>query len=173
MKNQAFIQKSSAEKQRHLAGVLKAAAKGAIDEKMVGWILSVVYIHRQYTVSVFSDSRLFHGAIKTRADSGNLSVVQIESGNGASAAVIMPMRKNDPGKEKWVILLYTPEYHAQKGDKNAQKLQRTVCIRGHNDTVDARHNLPHHQAMAAGASGSVGNSSRSAQVIVCLRAEKT
>jgi len=116
------MQKTTEEKQHHLAGILRSAARGALDEKIIEWILSIVYINRQYAVLAFSDSKVFHDAIENaRAEDTLMSVVPVKSENGTAAAVIMPVKHNETEKDRRTILLYAPGCSNQRGDHNAKR----------------------------------------------------
>ena len=122
MKNRVFVHKTSEEKQRHLTEVLRAAAGGALNDSMIKWIISIVYIHKQYAVTTYTDNKLFYDAVESaRADNILMSVVSVQSGNGTAAAVIMPIRNCATGKDKRAILVYSPGNLCRKGATYAEK----------------------------------------------------
>ena len=118
MKNKVFTRKTAAEKRRHLSSVLRYAAGGALDDDMIGRILPKVAIHRQYTVSAYSDRLAFQQAV-AHARTGNapLSVVYARSGRGPVTAVITPRETGDVNKSKRAIYICLPNLSYRKGVK--------------------------------------------------------
>jgi hypothetical protein len=110
--------KSTAEKRRRLAAVLRNVACGGLDEEMIGRILPRVSIHRQYAVSAFSDNRTFREAV-ARAQAGNilLTVVFSRGSRRLVAAVITPRKTCGSEKPRRAIYVYAPNRRARKGAK--------------------------------------------------------
>jgi len=127
LKNKVFMRKTGEEKRRHLSAALKYTTGGALDDGTIRRILPKVDIHRQYTVSAFSDSRAFQEAVaRTQTEKVLMSAVFSRTGNGTAAVVITPLKSADPKKSKRVIYIYTPILYAGKGAKKWAKASRNV-----------------------------------------------
>jgi len=167
MNNQEFKQKSTGEKQRYLAAILKEAANGNLDDNMIEWILSVVYIHRQYAVAAYSDDKAFRQAVgAAQAGDAMASVVSVQAANGTVASVITPQKTGDGIKSNRAIFIYSPKLHLQEGEKNAQGLQGTHSVRSADDPGGAGPHLPDYKAMAPAVPCYPGHTDRRTQAAV-------
>ena len=125
LKNKVFMKKSAGEKRRRLYAVLEHIAGGSLDDVMIGLIIPKVAIHRQYTISAFSDNLAFQKAI-ARAQTGNslLSVVYSRAGNGTVAVVITPRKQDNGTKNTRAIYIYSPKLYYRKGVKKWAKASK-------------------------------------------------
>ena len=122
MRNQTFTKKTADEKRRHLASVLRNGTCGALDDGMIGRILPIVFIHKQYAISVFSDNRTFLESV-ARAQTGKskLSIVSSPARHGPVAAVVAPVKASGAKNRRWAICVYAPGRQDKKGGKEWAK----------------------------------------------------
>ena len=114
LKNTVFMQKTAEEKRKHLAAVLRYAAGGSLDDEMIGRILPKVAIHRQYTVSAFTEDLAFQEAISHAiSERAQISIVYSRIGCSTVAVVIEP--RESAAQNKWAIFIYSPNPYFRKG----------------------------------------------------------
>ena len=116
MKNRVFRRKSAEEKRNYLAAVLKHSSGGALDDAAIRRILPNVSIHRQYTVSSFTDNQAFQEAI-AHAQTGRtlLSTVFSQADRQPFAVVITPLEQATSMKSLRAIYIFTPNLSYRKG----------------------------------------------------------
>lgn len=131
MKNRIFTQMSAAEKRKILTTVLRNTSNGVLDDGMIGRILPIVSIHKQYTVAAFSNKKAFHEAVaRTQTGKGQLSVISSRNGYGRTIAVVTPLRATGPKKHRRAIFIYAPDQYYKKGAEQwAGTPKKGLCSR--------------------------------------------
>jgi hypothetical protein len=119
MNNKEFLSKTDEEKRLYLSSMLKHTAGGILDDNMIGRILPNVEIHRQYTISVYSDQLAFRKAV-SNFQSGKLlmSLTNQFNGHWPVAVVITPHESCDGVKRNPEINIFTSNPHYRKGEKH-------------------------------------------------------
>jgi hypothetical protein len=122
LENKIFKQRSTKEKQRHLASVLKRRTNGALDEEMIRYILHSVSIERQYRILTFSDCTMFREAVARSEDKHTLrTTVLVPCESGTAAAVIVSGLLHDAEQGKKAIYIYAPGLPAGKDSVYAKR----------------------------------------------------
>ena len=116
MKNNLFTQKTAKEKRSRLAAILQSKSYGTLDDAIIKRILPNVSIHKQYTISTFTDRLEFQEAVaRTQIACVLLAMIFSRKVNSPAAAVITPMKTANPKNNRWSIFLYVPNQKHRKG----------------------------------------------------------